>query len=102
MITEGTINAIGNGDAVRIGREVMIKDSHRFATPSANGLMEPADQIAALGVDADYGQSFGGIVSAPSYGVTELRISSRGIITHVSTDWQIAISGFACKFPNFF
>jgi hypothetical protein len=57
--------------------------------------MKPAD------VDADYGQSFGGIVFAPSYGVTELRISSRGVIAYVSTDWQIAMSGFACKFPNF-
>jgi hypothetical protein len=63
--------------------------------------MKPADKFAALGVDADYGQSFGGIVSALSYDVKELRISSRGVIAYVSTDWQIAISGFACKFPNF-
>lgn len=64
MIPEGIIDAIGDGDAIGIGRKVMIEDFQRFATPSAAGLMEPSDQFAALGIYADHRHSLIRIASA--------------------------------------
>ena len=63
FITQGIIDAVGDREALRIGRKIMIEDLHRLTTPSSPRLMKRSDQLTALGIDTDRGHSFGCIVS---------------------------------------
>jgi hypothetical protein len=50
------VNAVRNGDADRVGAEVVIVDPTRGEVPSRARVLEGADQLPLLGVDADDGQ----------------------------------------------
>jgi hypothetical protein len=55
LIAGKVVDAVGDGDAFGIGGEVMIEDPDRTSTPFLSGLVEGPDQLATLGVNADYG-----------------------------------------------
>lgn len=49
-------NAVGDGDAVGVGAEVMIRHRCRLQAPNAAWILKIADQFLLLGVDADDGE----------------------------------------------
>ena len=55
-IGEHVVNAMRNGDADRVGAEVVIVDPPRGESPPRAGVFEVAHQFTLLGVDAEDGQ----------------------------------------------
>ena len=47
------VNPTGNGDALGIGREIMVVDLDRRGAPLSSGLIKTTDQLSCFGVDAD-------------------------------------------------
>ena len=47
------VDAVGDGDAVGLGAEVVVVDGVRSFRPAATGILEVADQFPLLGIDTD-------------------------------------------------
>ena len=52
----GIVDAVGDGDAVCLGGEVVVADELRGPVPLGAGILEVADEFLLLGVDADDGR----------------------------------------------
>jgi len=70
------VHTVGYGDAVGIGAEVVVVDEHGLSTPGGALILEGADELLLLRVDADR-QALGG-AAFPQFGdLGELCISVR-------------------------
>jgi len=56
-IGEEIIDAVRYGDADRVGAEIVIVDQARGQIPACPGILEIADQLALLGIDANDGKT---------------------------------------------
>jgi len=56
-VGEQVIDTVGDGDADRIGREIVIINAHGGAIPLDAIVLEVADQLSLFGIDADDGKS---------------------------------------------
>ena len=73
----GIVDAVGDGDAVCLGAEVVIADELRGPVPLGAGILEVADEFLLLGVDADDGEVLSGAAPAQPGDVLELGIAVR-------------------------
>jgi len=69
------VHAVGDGDGVGIGAEVVVVDEHGFAVPLGALIFEGSDEFLLLRVDADERQVLGGAVLSQLSDPGELRIS---------------------------
>ena len=62
LIAAKIIDAVRDGHAFSVGREIMVKDRSGLLAPSSSGLMKRSDQLAAFGIDADHRQPMSSVV----------------------------------------
>ena len=60
VVGEQVVDAVGNGEAVGEGAEVVVEDLDGLLFPGGAGVLEVADEFLLLGVDADQGAVLGG------------------------------------------
>ena len=60
VVGEQVVDAVGNGEAVGEGTEVVVEDLDGLLFPGGAGVLEVADEFLLLGVDADQGAVLGG------------------------------------------
>ena len=71
------VDAIGDGDAASEGTQVVVVDLLGIAVPFGAGVLESADQLLLLGIDADDGDVFAGAPPAQDGDVCELGVPLR-------------------------
>jgi hypothetical protein len=69
------VDAVGQGDARRIGGEVVVVDEGGLLAPGGALVLEVADQLSFLGVDADDGSARSGEGVALGSDVAELGVA---------------------------
>ena len=74
------VNAVGDADTTGIGGEVVIVHQNRRAIPFGSGVVEIADQLAFLGVDADEGKTVSLEASPQRADMLELLVAVGGRI----------------------
>ena len=70
------VDAVGQGDAVGVGSEVVVVDQGRLLAPGGAGVLEVPDQLALFGVDADDRQALVGEGLALGGDVGELGVAA--------------------------
>ena len=63
-IGAGVVDAVGDGEAVGVGAEVVVVDELGAAVPFGAGITKPADEFLLLRIDADEGTVVGGAALA--------------------------------------